>query len=147
MFGYESIKTIELNELKSDLVKSEKQVRNLKNRNEVLECKVGVLDKLIETHTRKRECGQFVAKVKMFEPFKILVTPAQSERVQKILLAEGEVWISGGKDVRNVNFPYLSLRQNGIGGGTNPFKFADDKLPEITYRQFMRIYSPKQVKA
>lgn len=145
MFGYEFIKTSTLETLIAKLSDSEKNAKTLKRENDVLRFKVDILNKSNLDSERIREKGQFSAKVKMFEPFKIRVTPAQSKRVQEILIEEGETWAGGEKTIHYENAPFLQLTSKGITywGSDCEGYFQNNKLPEITYRQFMRIYKPK----
>lgn len=146
MFGYEFIKTIDLDELKAKLATSDKDKRNLAIQNEVLSIKVGVLENARVRATPKRMAGKFESKVKMFEPFKIFVTPAQSKRVQELLFADGISWRAGGTEIKYCNYPVLVYKDDELTfreRGTE-MKNGADLVTEITYRQFMRIYSSKK---
>lgn len=100
----------------------------------------------IDELKRKKENGRFVAKVKMFEPFKIRVTPNQSKRVQEVLFAEGESWRGKSTVVENLQHPFLYFSANGLtfGEAINEVLHNSYNATEITYRQFLRIYSPKR---
>ena len=147
MFGYKIIKTSRLESMKASLATSIDDVKNLTNENAVLQFEVKILNKVQENLTRKRVSGKFAAKVKMFEPFKIRVTPTQSKRVQKLLFAEGEFWRSGKMEVDYTNYPFLVLKNSGLEYRLEEKKFLSLEQREITYRQFVRIYSLKQGKA
>lgn len=144
MFGYETIKTSDLIQLKGDLATSRQFSEVLLNKNDALELKLLLITKERDELLRKRgNGGKYAAKVKMFEPFKMIVTPRQSKVVQQTLLAEGERWNDGSSVVKNTKSPFLIFNGESFRATNVASESIHSEHTLISYRQFKRIYQIK----
>lgn len=82
------------------------------------------------------------------KPFKIRVNPEQSRIVQEIILKNGYRWIEGDSYVWGTEFPILVFTMHQGLSYRLMDQCPDDifDIPELTFDEFMRLYSNESVK-
>ncbi len=74
------------------------------------------------------------------KPFKMQVTPEQSERVQEILFKNGYKWAGGSNDIYMTDSNQLYFNGKELTQSSDIEWFRNKNLPEITYQQFIDMY-------
>lgn len=75
------------------------------------------------------------------KPFKIKVNPEQSRIVQKVVFKNGYTWQSGHQDISKTSECYLFF-DNTLAYDDNSLDFFNDaEEPELTFKQFIEMYS------
>lgn len=78
------------------------------------------------------------------KPFKIRVTPEQSEIVQKELFGRGYSWyMIISKEISNQKEPFLFF-EDFLTCSNNENRFNDRRLQEITFNEFKQLYMKEE---